>query len=479
MGRRIAQSMVLAGVAAGIGCAPPPPLPQAQAQEIETDTAALEVCADGPTVFGIDVSKWQGDIDWDRVAAAGVRYAFIRTSHGLRVLDEKFERNWSEAGRVGILRGVYQYFSPGQDAQDQADYVVDQLRQHGAGELPPVIDVEETDGRGAAEIEGAVADWLDVVQDAVGVPPIIYSGRYFWQDNVANSRQFADHPLWHPQYTEAACPNIAGAWDRWAFWQYSSTGRVDGIRGAVDLNRFNGSEDDLGVDLGQLPPIDGDPPPVWAGEPKGQSFPLASQDPIELCVGQTLAGHMRVKNVGNQVWDDGVRLAPTPRDVASPLAADSWISDVRITSPDQPTAPGEQAHFSFEIKGGAVGAVDQTFGLVAEGITWFADAGGPADDYLELIVDVVDCPADSDDQRPPDDPDPDPPVGDDPADAPEGDPDPEDMHEPRPFDEPDLPPGAGGDLAGEPAELAGKANSSGCAVSLAPCVSWLSLPLRR
>lgn len=461
--------------------------------DLETGHWAQEVCADGPTVFGIDVSKWQGDIDWDRVAAAGVRYAFIRTSHGLLVLDEKFERNWAEARRVGILRGVYQYFSPGQDAQDQANYVLDQLAEHGQGELPPVIDVEETDGRRPPEIVAAVGEWMDVMEPALGINPIIYSGRYFWQDNVGNSDAFSDHPLWHPQYTQAACPNIASAWDDWLFWQHSSTGRVDGIRGNVDMNRFNGSEEDLGLVADDLPPPDRDPAPIWAGEPKGQSFPLASEAPMELCVGRTLAGHMRVKNVGNQTWDDTVKLAPTPRDVASPLAAGSWLSPHRITGPDEPTPPGQEARFSFEIAGTEEGVVDQTFGLVAEGVAWFADEGGPPDDYLQLIVQVVRC----DDSPPVDDP-PDATDGDDrsddPADEPAGDDreptnaDPEDVHEPRPIEAGGArdPAGAGGDVAAGLHAPAGKPRTSGCATAHAGArgarssgSAWAFLPLRR
>ncbi|MBU0553375.1 hypothetical protein KJ940_18025, partial [Myxococcota bacterium] len=349
-------------------------------------TQAAQVCADGPTVYGIDVSKWQGDINWAAVPNDGVRYAIIRVSSGLNTLDEKFARNWAGARDVGLLRGAYQYFRPSQDAVDQAALFVRRIREEGGGmELPPVIDVETTDDRPAASVARSVRAWIDYVEREMGVRPMIYTGRYFWQDNVGNDPSFSDYLLWHPQYTSAQCPNIAEPWADWAFWQYSSTGRVSGISGDVDQNRFNGDEGDLAA------LIEGGASAYFGGQPRGQSFPLASEAPIELCVGESLAGEIRVDNIGRDAWDDQVRLAPTPRDVPSPIAAPSWLSPVRVTSPDGVVQPGEQGRFRFEIRGNTPGLVDQTFGLVAEGVTWFADQGGPSDDYLELVVNVRQC----------------------------------------------------------------------------------------
>ncbi len=343
---------------------------------------ALEVCADGATVRGIDVSKWQGDINWAAVAGDGVKYAFIRVSDGLRYHDEKFARNWAGARSNRVLRGAYQFFRPGQDPEDQADLLIARIREHGEMDLPPVIDVEATDGQNAQTIVDRVGRWIRRVEAELGVRPIIYSGKYFWQDNVGNSRAFRDYLLWHPQYTNARCPNIADAWADWAFWQFTSSGRVAGISGNVDVNRFNGTEEALGrLRVGV----------EWAGQPLGQTFPLAAQPPIELCVGETMEGTIRVRNTGSNAWDANVRLAPTPRDRASALHDPSWISDTRVTAAEANTAPGAEARFTFTIRGNRPGLVNQTFGLVAEGVSWFADAGGPRDDYLELKAEVRDC----------------------------------------------------------------------------------------
>ncbi len=209
------------------------------ADELGQVVAPATVCASGPTLFGIDVSKWQGNIDWARVKAAGVEYAFIRVSDGIATIDEKFVPNWVGAGLQDIPRGVYQFFRPHRDPIEQADIVIDHLLEYGVGELPPVIDVEATNDQTPATVATNVGLWIDRVESVLGVTPIIYTGRYFWNDNV-RSNAYSTYPLWHAQYTSAACPNIADAWSDWLIWQYSSSGRVDGIAGDVDMNRFNG-----------------------------------------------------------------------------------------------------------------------------------------------------------------------------------------------------------------------------------------------
>jgi lysozyme len=213
--------------------------------ELATTASEIRVCADGPTVEGIDVSYWQGAIDWDAVAADGVEYAFIRTSHGLGTIDTRYEYNWAEAQRVGLLRGTYQYFSPTEDVIAQADLVIDRLG--GAmsdGDLPPVLDVEAADGATPEQIVAGIHTWSDRIEAALGVTPLIYTAKYFWQDSVGAPDDFLDHPLWIANYT-TDCPLIADPWTRWDFWQYTSTGSVAGITGNVDRDVWNGTLDEL------------------------------------------------------------------------------------------------------------------------------------------------------------------------------------------------------------------------------------------
>ena len=196
------------------------------------------VCADGTTVPGIDISYYQGTIDWEAVAADGIAFAFIRVSDGLGHEDSQFADNWSGAKEAGVRRGAYQFFRSDEDAIAQADFLLDAISDLEDGDLPPVIDVESTDGQSAATIIAKVKAWLDHVEAATGRTPIIYTGRYFWQDNVGSS-DFAGYPLWNAHYG-VNCPDLPDPWSDWTFWQHSTSGEVDGISGGVDSNWFNG-----------------------------------------------------------------------------------------------------------------------------------------------------------------------------------------------------------------------------------------------
>ncbi len=202
------------------------------------------VCADGETVYGIDVSRFQGDIDWDPVANSGVKFAFIQISRSLTDVDAKFAYNWRRAKEVGILRGAYQRFQPGQDVIGQAQLFIDKLGPYEMGDLPPMLDVEDANGLSGPEIAAAVQQWMEYVEPRVGLKPIIYTGYYFWRDSVA-SADFDEHPLWIANYS-ATCPLIPDPWTRWTFHQYSSSAMVPGIsENTTDVNKFNGTLADL------------------------------------------------------------------------------------------------------------------------------------------------------------------------------------------------------------------------------------------
>jgi GH25 family lysozyme M1 (1,4-beta-N-acetylmuramidase) len=205
----------------------------------------LNVCAAGPTLQGIDVSKWQGVIDWDQVAAAGIEFAFIRVSDGTGTYDSQFQRNWSEARRVGIIRGVYQFFRPNQDPIAQANLLINEIGGAMApGDLPPVIDVEVGGGMSKSQVIARMGDWLDRVETALGVTPIIYTSPGVW-DNYVNSTAFANYPLWVAHYY-VSCPRMPDGWTDWEFHQYTDSGQVAGIGGSsVDRNVFNGTLADL------------------------------------------------------------------------------------------------------------------------------------------------------------------------------------------------------------------------------------------
>jgi GH25 family lysozyme M1 (1,4-beta-N-acetylmuramidase) len=199
----------------------------------------VKVCPGGDTVEGIDVSVYQGTIDWHKVAAAGVEFSFIRAAYGISHVDSKFAGNWSGARAAGVLRGAYHFFREDEDPVMQADLFLDTMGPLEDDDLPPAIDVETADGQSAATIVANVGAWIGRVKQATGRTPVIYSGKYFWNGNVGASAAFLDEALWIPQWG-VTCPDLPNPWTAWRFWQYSDTGRVDGISGAVDRDRFNG-----------------------------------------------------------------------------------------------------------------------------------------------------------------------------------------------------------------------------------------------
>jgi lysozyme len=241
-------------------------------------TEEVRVCPAGPVTEGIDVSVYQGTIDWNKVKADGVEFAYIRVSDGTGSHDSKFATNWSGARAAGVLRGVYQFFREDEDPIAQADLLLDAMGALDPDDLPPAIDVESTDGASGATIVANVKAWMDRIEAGTGRRPIIYTGRPFWDGNTGGSTAVNDHTLWIPNWG-VTCPSISAAWANWGFWQYSSTGTVSGISGAVDRDRFNGDRTALlafigaGVtdapDAGVAPPPP-DAPPGPPDAPPGQ-----------------------------------------------------------------------------------------------------------------------------------------------------------------------------------------------------------------
>jgi lysozyme len=224
-------------------------------------------CSAGTTTRGIDVSAWQASIDWHQVASSGVEFAFIRVSDGTHSIDSRFTQNWSGAHSAGVLRGAYQFFRAGQDVTAQANIMINALRTD-AGELPPVIDVEDgsIQGHTAAQVVAEVRQWIDLVAAATGTTPIIYTGTYVVG---SSSPMYASNPLWEAayflDYTSSHCPRINDNWDHWTFWQYSDRGHVPGISGNVDMDVFNGTSEQLVAFAGGRAPMPPPPPMASTG----------------------------------------------------------------------------------------------------------------------------------------------------------------------------------------------------------------------
>jgi lysozyme len=186
---------------------------------------------------GVDVSHYQGHVDWSAVEEAGVGFAFLKATEGATYTDPTFRRHWAALGETRILRGAYHRFKPTRDAAAQAEHflAVVSVRE---GDLPPVLDVEATDGVSDARLIRSVRTWLSVVERRTGVRPIVYTKPGFRRAHLGTALD--DYPLWIAEYGVSE-PSHA----RWTFWQHSERGRVPGIEKIVDLDRFNGSHADL------------------------------------------------------------------------------------------------------------------------------------------------------------------------------------------------------------------------------------------
>jgi lysozyme len=198
----------------------------------------LASCYAGPTTLGIDVSHHQGEIDWDAVASSDVRFAYVRVSDGI-TLDRQFMRNWSECKRVGLRRGVYQYFRPQREPAAQVQLLADAVGGFDSNDLPPALDLETLDEVAPDDFSARVLAWLRLVEQQLKRRPIIYSGS-FWHWNVGTA-DLQDYKLWTPHYG-VRCPGVPQGFYDWTIWQYTSGGDVPGIRGRTDMNRFRGDE---------------------------------------------------------------------------------------------------------------------------------------------------------------------------------------------------------------------------------------------
>ncbi len=195
-------------------------------------------------VHGIDVSKWQGDIDWTAVAAAGTRFAFIKATEGGDVVDDRFRQNWSGARAAGVARGAYHFIYWCRPAHEQAAWFKRHIPRD-PDALPPVLDAEwnghSPTCRKRIPREEAMAmmrELLDELEAHTGKRPVIYTDIPFYRDVMADGA-FSDYALW--VRTVAAEPQEKFPGRRWHFWQYTTTGRMAGIKGHVDRNAFYGS----------------------------------------------------------------------------------------------------------------------------------------------------------------------------------------------------------------------------------------------
>ncbi len=195
-------------------------------------------------VHGVDVSRWQGDIDWVKLRTQGANFAYIKATDGGDHLDPMFKENWRGAHAAGLKRGAYHFFYWCRSAADQAEWFIRNVPKV-EGALPPVIDVEwnhlsNCKKRPSRDVVlEKMRVFMDRLERHYGQRPVIYTAPDFYRDNLRNA--FPDHPFW--LRSVAAHPSKIYPGRKWVFWQYSGSGLSHGVKGRIDLNVFNGDED--------------------------------------------------------------------------------------------------------------------------------------------------------------------------------------------------------------------------------------------
>ena len=203
--------------------------------------------ADDYRVPGIDVSKYQGRIDWRAVGTSTVRFAVLRATLGNGYRDGKYARNVAQARANGIVVGAYHFAKPGHvpaDPRQEADHFL-RVARIAPGDIVPVLDIEYSGGRSARQLRAWAIRWLNRVQARTGVRPMIYSGNHFWRGPMNNTRWFAKrgYALWVAHWYVRAPSVPGGGWGGrgYTMWQWSAVGRIPGIRGPVDRDYVRGS----------------------------------------------------------------------------------------------------------------------------------------------------------------------------------------------------------------------------------------------
>ena len=204
------------------------------------DESALlhQVCMPGAMVSGTDVSDHQTSTQWGTIKHAGIGFAFVKATEGINFKNVDFDRDWPQAKSAGILRGGYHYFHPGDDPIQQASFYLSTVGRIEAGDLPPMLDWEVTDGIRSDLIVERAKIWLERVERATGKTPIIYTDPAYWRKLLSPSG-FEKYPLFIADYVNK-CPDVPAPWSTWTFWQ-KGVGSLTGISGFADLDSFDGN----------------------------------------------------------------------------------------------------------------------------------------------------------------------------------------------------------------------------------------------
>jgi len=205
------------------------------------------ILAEGYEVHGVDVSHYQGTIDWNVLSQQNVDFAFIKATEGSTHVDECFLDNWQAAEQTHLYLGAYHFFSFDSEGDKQAASYIDTVGNLD-GKLAPVVDVEYYGNKRSnppkrAEVVENLGAMLDALEQHYKIKPIIYTTYTVYNDYIKG--EFEDYPLW---VRSIYCPPSVFFGNKWSFWQYMDTAMLDGYAGDqkyIDVNVFKGTKQDL------------------------------------------------------------------------------------------------------------------------------------------------------------------------------------------------------------------------------------------
>ncbi|PKV52909.1 lysozyme [Aquimarina sp. MAR_2010_214] len=202
-------------------------------QRLETD----------PSISGMDVSHFQGDIKWNDIKKDNVNYVYIKASEGADFIDPKFKSNRAAAKSKCIYRGAYHFYQTSDDPKIQVQNFISAVGQLEPGDLPPVLDLEKLGINAPITIKEYQENtllWLQMVEKKLGVSPIIYTNLFFGIKYLDHP-DFSKYKLWIAEYTKEK-PKLPETWKNkgWTFWQRTDLKKLEGIKGKVDYDIFNG-----------------------------------------------------------------------------------------------------------------------------------------------------------------------------------------------------------------------------------------------
>jgi len=231
------------------------------------------------SVHGIDVSKYQGDIDWQSVRASGITFAYIKATEGADRVDSKFYQNWQNAKAAGVKRGAYHFAFWCRKPEEEMRNFLNTV-PNDPDALPPVLDVEATPKSGSCkktlypeETIAQMRRMLEMMERHYGKRPVIYSTVDFYEA-ILHPSALEEYPIWvrSTKYS----PHVHYGARKWHFWQFQSDARIAGIKGNVDRNAFHGdyrqfaafaAGDKAGTALGYAGPAQSIAPPLPPSRP--------------------------------------------------------------------------------------------------------------------------------------------------------------------------------------------------------------------